>query len=116
MSNEQRDELAAIREASDDLTDLCPGYLRQSIRHVQRNCDIDCSVHEDDPDWDACKQPGRYDGERMANALAGIPKLLNAVDAVEATCRYLDTLADGDKHYAKIFRAAVTKALEEGEA
>lgn len=74
--------LSAIREQAEGLTDLCPEHLRQSIRHVQRNCDIDCNTHEDDPY--ACKQPDRYDGERMANALASIPGLLVALERVEA--------------------------------
>lgn len=100
-----------IRERAQGLTELCPEHLRQSIRHVQRNCDISCNVHDADPYDHDCKQPDRYDGDRMAAALADIPRLITALGAVELTARYLDTLADGDKHYAKLFREAVAKAL-----
>jgi hypothetical protein len=77
-----RDVLDGIKAGSAGLMDLCAEHLRQSIRHVQRNCDIDCNTHEDT--WDDCKQPERGDGERMAAALASIPRLTAAVDAVLA--------------------------------
>lgn len=65
-----------IEARAEGLTDLCAEHLRQSIRHVQRNCDIECSEHGEGEDWDACKQPDRYDGGRIAKALADIPYLL----------------------------------------
>jgi hypothetical protein len=77
-----RDVLDGIKASSAGLSDLCAEHLRQSIRHVQRNCDIDCNTHEDT--WDDCKQPDRGDGERMAAALASIPRMIAAVDAVLA--------------------------------
>jgi hypothetical protein len=104
--------LDQIRARSEGLTDLCQEYMRQIIRHVQRNCDIECNEHEDS-DWGTCKQPDRYDGDRMAAVLADVPRLLAALNAVERQCRWLDTLADGDKHYAKLFRTAVNEALGE---
>lgn len=123
-----------MRADSEGLTDLCPEHLRQSIRHVQRNCDIDCTDHEDATSWDACKQPDRYSGDRMARALATIPKLLAAVEAVaaladqeeaqalsyresadrfihgEVRSRYLDR-ADNHQERAARIRAALTTAL-----
>jgi hypothetical protein len=104
------DRLDEIEARAKGLTDLCTEYLRLSIRHVQRNCDIDCDVHGDD--YDACKQPDRYDGARMATALADIPALLNAVKEVRELANYLDTLAPGDQHYAKLIRDAINKHLE----
>lgn len=38
-------------------------------------------------------------------------RLLAAVQAVELTAKYLDKLADGDRHYANLFRKAVIEAL-----
>jgi len=68
--------LDEIEERAKGLTDLCEEYLRQIIRNAQRNCDIECNTHGDMEDWGACKQPDRYDGERMAQALADIPYLI----------------------------------------
>lgn len=76
------DVLAPMRARSEGLTDLCGEHLRQGIRHLQRNCHIECNVHEDVEESDACKQPERHDGDRMAAALADLPKLFAAVDAV----------------------------------
>ena len=42
-------------------------------------------------------------------------RLLAAVQAVERTAKNLDRLADGDRHYANLFRKAVIEALG-GEA
>jgi hypothetical protein len=75
--------LAPMRARSEGLTDLCAEHLRQGIRHLNRNCHIECNVHEDDIDEPAaCKQPARGDGDRMAAALADLPKLFAAVEAV----------------------------------
>lgn len=75
--------LQPLKDRLAGFENLCPEYLRQSIRHVQRNCDIECNVHEDDAAWDACKQPDRYDGDRMAHALSKSAKLIAAIEAVE---------------------------------
>lgn len=42
--------------------------------------------------------------------LAELRKAREALERVEAECRYLDTLADGDRYYAKVIRAAVAAA------
>jgi hypothetical protein len=76
------DALAPMRARAEGLTDLCAEHLRQGIRHLNRNCHIECNVHEDVDEPDACKQPERHDGDRMAAALADLPKLFAAVDAV----------------------------------
>ena len=82
--------LDEIAKRAEGLTNLCPEYLRAGIRHLQRNCDMDCSVH--DADWESCEQPDRYDGERMAKALADIPWLLNRVRELEAAHDRLGTI------------------------
>jgi hypothetical protein len=48
----------------------------------------------------------------IASAPTTVAHLTAAVEAVLAECDYLDTLADGDKHYARAFRKAITDALE----
>jgi hypothetical protein len=53
----------------------------------------------------------KRDAEFIAHAREDVPKLLDALAAVESTAKYLDTLADGDKHYAKLFRDAVERGL-----
>jgi len=74
--------LVPMRARAEGLSDLCGEYLRQGIRHLQRNCDIACNTHPDDEETDACNQPERHDGDRMAAALADLPVLLAVVDAV----------------------------------
>lgn len=44
-------------------------------------------------------------------SVADTTRLLAAVEAVERTAANLDRLADGDRHYANLFRQAVTAAL-----
>ena len=54
---------------------FCPSYLQQGIRHLQRNCEVECGLHGDDATAD-CGEPGRYDGEAMANVLNSVPALV----------------------------------------
>ena len=120
-----REVLDGIKASSEGLTDLCAEHLRQSIRHVQRNCDIDCNTHEDEPTWDDCKQPDRYDGERMAVALAGIPRLIAAVEGVLAQADAAEEMANGYVVGADVIaalnmcargiRAAIDNALKEDQ-
>jgi hypothetical protein len=58
----------------------CPVSLRASIRHMNRNVDldIDCPVHGDE--W--CGEPGRYDGEYIA--LMHPPVALALADLLDA--------------------------------
>jgi hypothetical protein len=86
--------MSHVRSLLAGITDLCPEHLRQSIRHVQRNCDIECNVHDAGPDWEDCKQPDRAAGERMAQALAEIPDLLARLDAVEKIAASMDRIAE----------------------
>jgi hypothetical protein len=53
------------------------------------------------------------DAEFIAASRTDVPRLLSALDAVEDLAKYLDTLAEGDQHYAALFRTAVTAALGE---
>lgn len=47
----------------------CPDWTYSAIRHVQRNCDIECSKHGDDAgEDDDCLSFGRYDGPYVAYA------------------------------------------------
>lgn len=76
--------LAPLKARVEGLTDLCAEHLRQGIRHLQRNCHIECNVHDDVEDTDDCKQPERHDGDRMAASLADLPRLFAAVEALAA--------------------------------
>jgi hypothetical protein len=114
--SEQTKHLDAIEDRAKGLTDLCAEHLRQSIRHVQRNCDIDCNVHEDETEWDACKQPDRYDGHRMAAVLADVPYVLDLARKQHAALEAANHLADkwqADFPYkARWLREVITEALE----
>jgi hypothetical protein len=131
-----REVLDGIKAEAKGLTDLCAEHLRQSIRHVQRNCDIDCNTHEDD--YSECHQPERSDGERMAKSLGNIARLTAALEAVLARAdrwdeiagaRELDNLVERDleiwlenrtrsftlRSTAHNVRAAIEGALKEGQ-
>lgn len=47
----------------------------------------------------------------LENAPTDLARLLAAIEAVESTAKYLDKLADGDRHYANLFRQAVAAGL-----
>ena len=51
----------------------CEDYCYEAIRHVSRNCDIECLAHED---LDECKSFGRYDGSFISKAPEIIDQLL----------------------------------------
>jgi hypothetical protein len=55
---------------------------------------------------------GAADAEFIAAAPTDMRALLNAVKEVRELANYLDTLAPGDQHYAKLIRAAIGKHLE----
>ncbi|MFB9403600.1 hypothetical protein [Pseudarthrobacter polychromogenes] len=59
--------------------------------------------------------PSTYKAGRIAALIANAPtdiaRLVAAVEAVEGRCRDLDQLADGDRHYSRLFRAALAEAL-----
>lgn len=84
--------LEGIKTRAAGLTDLCPDYMARGIRHLARNCDLDCPTHGEDG-VETCQVPERGDGERLAKALADLPKLTAALDAVLATADDLDTQA-----------------------
>lgn len=60
------DEKEALAKEESD-PDWCPDYLHSAIRHVQRNCDIDCYAHDDPAGWSNCGQPDRYAGTFIAD-------------------------------------------------
>lgn len=65
-----------------------------------------CCAYRDDP------TVNENDAPLIAHAPTDMARILAALDAVERECRYLDTLADGDRHYADSFRKVVAAALE----
>lgn len=81
------------------------------------------NAHEDaEPGYVAESIPSKCDAEFIAHALADVAYLLaelrkahEALTRVEDECRYLDTLAPGDQHYAKLIRAAVAAANGNGK-
>ena len=66
-----RADLAEIGDVN-----FCPEYLHSAIRHVQRNCEIECYTPGHEDGAVSCVQPGRYDGTAMARLLAAVPALL----------------------------------------
>ncbi len=67
-----------IKRVIADLEDLplplCESYMYEAIRHVMRNCDIECPEH-----CSECTTPNRHDGSRMARLLNAIPDLVNEI-------------------------------------
>lgn len=84
--------LENIKERTAGLTGLCADYMQRSIRHLQRNCEIECPIHAEDPEA-LCQQPELHDGARIAAVLADQPKMTAALDAVLATADDLDKQA-----------------------
>lgn len=56
----------------------CRDYLYAGIRHLQRNCDVECPEHGNTDE--ECIRPTRYDGDRIADALSDGLKLLEIVE------------------------------------
>lgn len=72
--------LDQIKNRVEGLSDLCPEYMHLAIRNSVRNCDFDCQAHGEEEDCG----PGQSDGARIAHSLGDVPKLLTALEAVEA--------------------------------
>ena len=111
-----REVLDGIKAEAKGLTDLCPEHLRQSIRHVQRNCDIECNEHPNGDHWLECHQPDRYDGERMAKSLGNIERLTRAVEAVLALAGQYDHEANRLTVKAERFIPGEVRSRYLGEA
>ena len=82
--------LDQIKARVEGLSNLCPEYMHLAIRNSVRNCDFDCQAHGEEEDCG----PGQSDGARIAHSLADVPKLLAALEAVEAL-HYADAEVDG---------------------
>lgn len=93
---EPRAQAAELRTAAEKLrelaskatTDICPDWIYSAVRHVVRNCNVECShdEHQDgtEPEWD------RYDDSPyMAAMHPGVGAALADL---------LDDQADGDDH------------------
>jgi hypothetical protein len=71
LTREQLDKLA---EAESKLTcaPWCRSFMYGAIRHVMRNCDIECDHGEPCPEG----APDRYDGEALADLRNAAPALI----------------------------------------
>ena len=56
---------------------------------------------------------GRADAEFIAHAREDVPRLIAALESVEALAEFWQTMAPGDQHYAQRLRTAIDKALED---
>lgn len=77
-----------IKARAEKFSGLCPDYMAQGIRHLERNCDLDCHAEVQNPYHD-CTRPDRYDGEDMAKALGDLAALVAVVEEVQ---RVRDTM------------------------
>ena len=61
------DQAAGVNEGMEyGDADWCPDWAYSGIRHLVRNCDVECMTHEDE--WGTgCGRPGRYAGAHVAN-------------------------------------------------
>lgn len=62
---------------------VCPELLYWEVRHVARDCDIECPTHEWDTDAEAeCPGTfGRFDGSHVAALINAVPALLAELEA-----------------------------------
>ena len=107
-----------IKARAEQFVNLCPDYLAQGIRHLERNCDLFCYAEMQNPDHD-CKRPDRYDGEAMAVALSDLAALVAVVEEVQ---RVRDTMLANegkwmylDANYAGDLTDALRPLTEEGQ-
>ena len=75
--DEVRELLAVIAP-----TPWCKDWLYTAIRHVVRNCDLECGSDVHSPS--ECSQPNKYDGDRIAALVNAIPFLLSELERKEA--------------------------------
>ncbi len=98
---------AEIRARLDGLSKplrWCPSLTGAMVRHVARNCDIDCPQHDHNGKSDECPGAfGRYDGEFIAAApndvadlLAEVERLTAQIARVEGACDLLELSAEHD--------------------
>ena len=83
-------DLAAVRAAYDALQassmpagtafPVCAPLLQAEIRHIARNCDIECPEHGEDRDAACPGTFGRYDGEHVAVLLNALPDMLEELE------------------------------------
>lgn len=71
-----------IKGRAEKFANLCPDYMAQGIRHLERNCDLDCHAEVQNPYHD-CTRPDKYDGEDMAKALGDLAALVAVVGEVQ---------------------------------
>lgn len=56
-------KLRELAEPTQRKYEWCPDYTWAAVRHVERNCDVECEAHGDDQE---CWSFGRYDGKYVA--------------------------------------------------
>lgn len=102
--------LDQIKNRIEGLSNLCPEYMHLAIRNSVRNCDFDCQAHGEEEDCG----PGQSDGARIAHSLADVPKLLAALEAVEARAILAENTLSygaGGVLMAEAIRAQIEEAL-----
>lgn len=72
--------LAALR-AECEQRPICEDYAYQAIRHINRNCDMQCESHADGSE---CVEWARYDGTALAVLWNEWPAILHALKVAEA--------------------------------
>ena len=102
--------LEQIKTRAEKFADLCPDYMYRAIRHLERNCDVECEAAEEDENH-VCNHPDRYEGEDMAKVLADVPKLLAALEAVEEVAQQLEATYPSGGIWSTKFRKAIEEAL-----
>jgi hypothetical protein len=61
-----------LKELSVSVGHLCPHYLYDAIRHVTRNCDMECTEHG----RDCTDMPLRDSGANIAKLVNAVPMLI----------------------------------------
>lgn len=107
-----------IKHRAEKFANLCPDYMYRAIRHVERNCDIECAREELDENHD-CIRPDRYDGEAMAVALSDLAALVAVAEEVQ---RIRDTMLHEagkweypEDRFGKMLDAALCPLPEDGQ-
>ena len=117
MNKDALDAARQVKELAEAMAagPWCPSFTSTQVRHVVRNCDLECGTHSYSDD--SCKSFGRYDGEAIAWVRTLAPLIAQALidaEAVIAICR--DNPRDEDAEEIWLQTMCAEAAVERAEA
>ena len=102
LTKAERDDLLKLVPSAGPLP-WCKSWVYQSVRHIDRNVDIECfAKDEHDKNGTDCNRWGRYDGDYVTAATAAAPRLLAQLERYGAAIlKYPTWNSNGNCHVCK---------------